>query len=247
MNLLQSDQSALTNNQWSLLSNLSHCYDDHSGLSIGEQFMTEQYLLPPKLRFKSTLMIEFIQRTLHESQLLYKNNRDFLALSADDRSILLHNTLKHIGSLSSNFIIYKVRLMDCPTYFDAIGSISHPRIIDCAKHVATRLDFDMIIMKLFLAILSFSTSSYTVYSNSPPVNLSNIKSVLHIQNTYIELLWQYLLYKYNFKQAVECLSELIRCFFAIHAAAVVTHDIQWLTETIHSLVQQTEQTFSLDD
>ncbi len=236
----------MTSDQWNLLSNLSHCYDEHSGLSMSEQFMAEQNFLPPKMRFKKTLMIEFIQRTLHESQFLYRSNQDFLSLSMDDRSCLLHNTLKHVGSLSSNFIIYKVQLMNCPTYFDTIGSISHPSIIPAAKRVADRLDFDMIIMKLFLAILSVSTINYTVYSYSPPVNISNIKQVLRIQNTYIELLWKYLLYKYNFVGAVKCLSELIRCFFAIHNAAVVTHDIQWLTDTIQSLVQQTEQTLSLD-
>ncbi len=87
MNLLRSDQSTLSVDQWSLLSSLSHCYDEHSGLLIGERFMNEQNLLPPMMRFRDTPMIEFIQKTLYESQLLYRSNQDFISLSADDRSI----------------------------------------------------------------------------------------------------------------------------------------------------------------
>jgi hypothetical protein len=213
---------------------------------MGERYMGEQSLLPPKRRFRNITMIEFIQNILNESQSLYKSNKDFLSLSTDDRSVILHTTSKFVGSLSSNFIISKVRLMSCSAYFDTIGSISHPRVIKFAERVANRLDFDMTVMKLFLAILSFSTISYTVYSHSPPMNLSNIKEVLRIQNAYIELLWRYLVYKYDFKTAVRCLSELIRCFFSIHDALVISHDVQWLTDTVDSLVQQTKQALSLD-
>ncbi len=247
MNLLRSDQSTLTVDQWNLLSNLSHCYDEHNGISIGERFMNEQSLLPLKMRFKSAPMIEFIQKILFESQLLYTNNRDFLSLSVNDRSFLLHNTLKYVASLSSNFIIHTVGLMNYPAYYTAVEMISHPSVVDAAKHIANRLDFDIVIMKLFLSILSFSTINYTVYSNTSPVNLSNINDVLRIQNTYIELLWQYLLYQDNFEGAVKCLSELIRCFLAIHDSVVVTYDVQWLTDAVQSLIQQTEQTLSLDN
>ncbi|CAF5191264.1 unnamed protein product, partial [Rotaria sp. Silwood1] len=61
LNLLQSDQSTLTVDQWNLISNLSHCYNEHSGLSIGENFMCQQNKLPLKLRFKSAPVIEFLR------------------------------------------------------------------------------------------------------------------------------------------------------------------------------------------
>ncbi len=247
MNLLRSNQSTLSLDQWNLLSNLSHCYDEDSGISIGERFMTEQNLLPLKMQFKSAPMIDFIQRTLCESQLFYRNNQDFISLSVDDRSCLLHSTLKYVASLSSNFIIHTVGLMNYPAYYTAVEMISHPNVVYAAKRLANRLDFDMIIMKLFLAILSFSTINYTIYSNISPGNLSNIKDVLRIQNTYIELLWQYLLYKYDFKRTVKCFSELIRCFFAVHDAEVRMHEVQWLTNTIDSIVEETELALILDE
>ncbi|CAF1321192.1 unnamed protein product [Rotaria sordida] len=246
LNLLQSDQSILTIDQWNLLSNLSHCYDEHSGLSIGEHFMLEQNALPLKLRFKKEPIKKLIQITLDRSQLLYKNNQDFLSLSADDRSILFHTTFTHTAHLSADMINYKIQLMNYPAYFHVIEMLTNPSLMPVVRRIADRLDFDMIIMKLFLVILSFSTTRYTVYSNTPPVNLSNIKEILRIQDTYIEITWRYLLYKYNFERSVICLSDLIRCFCAIHEAIVKVHDIPWPAETISSIVQQTEETLTLN-
>ncbi|CAF4975299.1 unnamed protein product, partial [Rotaria sp. Silwood1] len=152
LNLLQSDQSTLTVDQWNLLSNLSNCYDEYSGLLIDEHFMLEQSVLPFKFRFKQEPILNFVGMVLDKSQSLYTNNQNFLSLSEDDRSLLLHN------------------LFDCPAYFNTLEMITHPSVLPAAKRIAKRLDFDMIIMKLFLAILSFSTTRYTVYSNTSLVN-----------------------------------------------------------------------------
>ncbi|CAF1053192.1 unnamed protein product [Rotaria sordida] len=247
VNLLRSDQSTLTIDQWNLISNLSHCYDEYSGLSIGEHYIRKQNTLPLKLRFKAASLINLYQMMLEGGPLLYKNNRDFLSLSVNDRSILLRNTIRYAAGLSANFIVYQVRLMNYSAYYDAIGILSHPALIPVMKRMSKQLDFDLIVMKLFLAILPFSTIGYTVYSNSSPENLSDIKEILRIQDSYVELLWRYLLYKYNYEQAVKLFSNLIRPVFAIHAIIHKTLDIDWITDTIDSLVQQTDQTLTITD
>ncbi|CAF3954813.1 unnamed protein product [Rotaria sp. Silwood1] len=198
LNLLRSDQSTLTIEQWNLISNLLNCFNEHSGLSKSERYIFEQNKLPLRYRFKSTSIINLYQVLLDNNQSLYINNRDFRSLSIEDRSIILHNTIVHIGNLSSNFILYKIGLLNQSGFYDAIESFIPPRVIPFAKRMATRLDMDMIIMKLFLAILSFSTFNSTTYSNISPMNFSNHQHLLDIQNKYIELTWRYLLYKYNF-------------------------------------------------
>ncbi|CAF1030239.1 unnamed protein product [Rotaria sordida] len=247
LNLLRSDQSTLDVDQWNLISNLSHCYDEHSGLSIGQTYMHEQNKLPHKLRYKCASVSELYQMMFNDAQLLYKNNRDFRCLSADDRSILLHSTLSHTVTLSSNFILFKIGLMNYPAYYDAVGIISHPSVISVAQRLASRLDVDIIAMKLFLAILSVSTVNYTVYSNIHPVNLSNIKQILDIQDRYIELAWRYLCYKYNHKETVKYFSNFIRLFITLTEGIVISQDVQWFTDAIDSVVQRTKQAVSIDD
>ncbi|CAF3537627.1 unnamed protein product [Rotaria sp. Silwood2] len=209
--------------------------------------MRGQTDLPIKIRFKSAPVLEFIKVLLDETQLLYKNNRDFLCLSTDDRSILLHTTIKHIGSLSTNFIYHKIHLFSYSAYYDTVGMITNSAAITSTKRVANRLDFDVIVLKLLLAIVCFSTFRYTVYSNTPTVNLSNIKQILYIQSTYTELIWKYLVYKYNFEGAVKCFSDLIRCLFAVHDTIVTTEEIEWFADKVDSIVQKTEQILALND
>lgn len=247
MNLLQTDQSTLTVDQWNILSNLSHCYDDHAGLSFGERYMSEQHTLPPKLRFRITSILDLFQRALDATQSLYKNNGDFLSLSTNDRSILLHGTLSHTASISANFIVYKIHLLNQPAYYEAVQVISPPCLVAAAKRLSQRLDFDTIVMKFLLAILSFSTFRYTIYSNNSSDNFSNIQRILHIQDRYIEVIWRYLLYKYNHQHAVKCFSDFIRCLFVVNEGIVGAEDVQWFTDILDSVTEKAEQNLIISD
>ncbi|CAF0917289.1 unnamed protein product [Rotaria sordida] len=247
INLLRSDQSTLSIDQWNLISNLSHCYDAYSGLSMGERFAREQNARPPKLRLKGTSLIEFTRMALDGLRLLYEKNQDFVSLSADDRSILLQNTFKYTGCLTTNFILYKVGVTDYPTYYNNVEMISNRSLMLVTKRLGTQLNFDVIIMKLLLVIFSFSTMNHTVYSKTSSINLSNMKQILHIQDTYIELIWRYLLYKYNFEQTVKCFSDLLRCLFTVNEIIVKMEEIQWYTDQTDFLVEQINQTLILND
>ncbi|CAF1092323.1 unnamed protein product [Adineta ricciae] len=247
LNLVQADLSNLTNREWNLLSNVSHCYNEHSGLTKGKHYMTEQESLPLKLRFKTGPMLAFINSVLEGAELLYKNNQDFLSLSLEDRSSLLHSTTPYTASVSSNFIMYKIGLMNCAAYYNSLETITHSSLIPTAKRIATRLDFDVVVMKLMLAILSFSTVHYTVYTQARIENISDVKQLLNIQNIYIELTWKYLIYKYSYEQAVRCFSDMIRCVFAVNQAMVEIERIQWFTNMIDSFVQRTEDILTISD
>ena len=104
MNLLRIDQSTLAVDQWHVLSNLSNCFDHHSGLYIGEQYMSEQSNLPPRFRYKSASIIELYLMFIDGTQSIYKNNGDFLSLCSDDRSLLLLSTLPEVAGVTTNFI-----------------------------------------------------------------------------------------------------------------------------------------------
>ena len=247
MNLLRSDQSTLTVDQWNLLSNLSHCYDENAGLAMGGNYMSEQNNLLFNLRFQSSSIKPLYQLMLDATQSLYSKNRDFLSLSTEDRSILLHSTLTHTGGISSNFICHQIQLLSYSAYYDAVAIIASPTISSIARRFASRLNFDMNVMKLFLAILSFSTFRCVAFPSTSSANLSNVQEVLRIQDRYIELTWRYLLYTYNHEQAVKCFSDFIRCIFVTNEALIEAQEIQWFTSTIDSIVERTEQSLSLND
>lgn len=241
LNLLRSDQSRLTIDQWTLLSNLVHCYDEYSGFSIAQRFIRQQNELPPKMRFKLAALSEYLTSMLCTGQLLYERNADFISLCSHDRSILLHNTMKYVSGLGSCIITRHIRVLDDPAMYKSIESMYGSTALANGIRAVDQLDSDTIFIKLALALLAFSTFNYTYYTNTPPNNLINVKAILYIQDTYTELIWRYLVYKYNHQRAVLCFSNLTRCIFLINNSLIEMHRVKQYQDIIDSIVKQTEK------
>ncbi len=245
MNLLRSDQSTLTTEQWNLLSNLIHCYDEHSTFTTARHFLNEQNKLPIKIRFKLGPVNEFLTSCVAGAQVLFEKNANFVSLCSHDRSLLLHNTIKRVGGIGTCFTLHNIGLFGNPAFCKTAESIYGTIICDASKRTGVQLDSDVVFTKLILTVLIFSTPDYVYYTNTPPSNLKDMKTILHFQEMYIELAWRYLLYKYDHNRAVLSFSNLIRCLFTFHNAVVAAVKLQQYLDMINSFVKQTEETLSL--
>jgi len=241
-NLLQADQSILTIDQWNRFSNFMLCYDECSGVSLAERFISQQNILPLKLRFKCRSVNDFLSSIFAKAQLLFEKNPDFFSLYSHDRSILLHRQMKYIIIISLSFIVQQSHLFDYPAFNKAMETLFGTIIIIANK----LLCFDIPFLKLALAIISFSSFDYTIYENIPTENLTNIKTILQIQDIYIELAWRYLVYVYDDKQATICFSNLIRCILTVIGNIILLQDEKVFTDMMNVVVQRTEHSFNLD-
>jgi hypothetical protein len=230
----------LTTDQWLLLSNLIHCYDEHSGSMMALKFISEQNIFPPKLRYKFQSVNKFVTENIIQVQRIVEKNGDYLSLSSQDRSILLRNTIKHIGCFGATFILHHTHLLDDPTFNKTVELIFGSDVMLSIKPINNTYDSDITFIKLILSILAFSTIHYTIYTNTSPINLTNLKLIIHIQDTYTELTWRYLIYKYNEEQAIKRFSNLIRCLFNVHSTIVIANTIQQYTNMIDTIIEQTE-------
>ncbi len=115
------------------------------------------------------------------------------------------------------------------------------------KRLIDRLDFDITFIELILSVLSFSTTDYTIYTNTNPINLINIKTIIHIHDTYIELTWRYLIYKYQYHQAVLDFSKFLSCLFTLNAILAEVDEEKIFTDIIDSILDQTKQTLAHHD
>lgn len=249
-NLLENDKSTLTTNEWTLISNISNCYNEYSGLHVCQIYLNQQTNLPIKMRFKSLSIIEILQRLMNCSQTLYEKNQDFRNLSNDDRSLLVSNTCGYISSLSTTFITKQIGIMDSSTYYETLEFISSKQATQMTKYISQRIHPDILVIKIFLSIVSFSTTSMTMYSHlstttTTTTNLSNIRQIVEIQNRYIEILWKYLIYKYDYQRAIESICDLLRCCFALHEGLIIANDVQWYSDSVTNLVQQTESNLNI--
>ncbi|CAF1441492.1 unnamed protein product [Rotaria sordida] len=246
LNLLRSDISTLTVDQWNHLSNLVHCFDEHTEHSFIEHFIHEQSALPPKFRFKYASVRNFFTSMMSKVQLVFEKNRDIFSLSLHDRSTLLRSTVEYTTSIGGAVILRQAHLFDNPAFFKSAELIFRPSAVALTKQTIDQLDPDITFIKIIFAVVAFLISNYTVYTSTAPTNLTDAKKILRIQDIYTDLVWRYLIYKYNDHDAILCFSNFIRCLFLINDSVVEAHEAQQYTDIIDSVVEATQQKLTLN-
>ncbi len=222
-----------------------HCYDEYGGISLAKDFISEQNALPLKLRYKLEPVSEFMTSNMSRVQQILEKNGDYLHLCSEDRLILLRHTVKHTSYFGGTFVLHQVHLFNNPLFYKTAEILfgSHP--LQRTKCLIDSFDSDVTFIILIVAVLAFSTTNYTVYRNTAAINLINMKTVLHIQDTYIELAWRYMVYKYNYLQAIKRFSHLLRCLFHTNDIIVEVNRVEECNNIIDSVVKQTEQILSI--
>src|SRR5689334_1782155 len=109
------------------------------------------------MRFKSKPIGELLVSCVVSAQLLFEKNANFISLCSHDCSILLQNSMKRIGGLSCIFILQNFHLYDNPAFFKATGLFYGSDNLTITRQIGNLLDSDIIIVKLLLGILIFST------------------------------------------------------------------------------------------
>jgi len=235
----------LTIYQWNLLSNLIHCYDEYGGHSLIQRYIQQQNALPVKLRFKYSSSGEFLAFMMGNIQLAFEKNRDLLSLSSHDRTTLLRNTVEYRTSFGGMFMSRQHQLFNYPSFYNSLEIIFNQTAVAFSKRTINQLDPDDTFLKIIFAIMAFSTTNCTIYTKLDPINLTDIKKVLSIQNVYVELAWRYILYKYGHHQAVIRFSNLIRCLLFLNRSIAEAHESKQFAEMIDTVIEQTEQILCL--
>lgn len=244
MNLLDKDQSILTNEQWNLLSNLIHSYDETSALPIAKNFIQELDSKPAKIRFKIT-----VEQVMELSNLFYQrtepfilSNQDFHSLPIDDRSIVLHGAIDSVSCLGGGFLLRQSGLIENAAFCQGLELTFGSIPFNFTKTILSLLDENDDLVKLALALLAFSTSNCTIFNENTSTSfVKDYRSVLRIQDIYAEAIWKYLIYRYSFSHAVMRFHRLVQCLILTltiktHLQAVKNH-----RDAIDSLIEKIEE------
>ncbi|CAF4395760.1 unnamed protein product [Rotaria sp. Silwood2] len=228
LSLLNNDRSNLTKNEWNLLSNVIHAYDEANIIPQIKYNLEQQSSLPPKLRSKASKAIDIFRVLLSTLQPFIECSPYFHHLSTDTRQALVQNNSEIAGTLNSIFIIREIKALDNMAFIASCTSIYGSEVIKHSDHLITRLEPNGILVKIMILILTFSTNCSIVnpYYSSCIMNLPTALSVLNIQNVLVTMLWKYLNYQYGFIGAVRCFNCLIKCVLDILYSANEMRNVQ---------------------
>ena len=138
---------------------------------------------------------------------------DFQILTLDEKSSLYQRNLHGVLHLSAT-LIYHLAGMFHSSHNDhlLISSYGYEIFIQI-KRIASQFDYDLIIMKLYLFILAFSSGCYIVN----PLDQRNDDRFLQgtfrlfgSQNVYVETLWKYMIYRYGYYDAALRFARMIK-------------------------------------
>ena len=159
LDLLEQNRSALTANDWTLLSNVLHAYDSKCPLKNIREQMEIQAKYPSKMRLKMvsanymnlishfySTIVRFVEDIIH-----------FSDLPPRDRLGLLHRNMASLGTFHGLFIVRELNLDQNYEYNYCATETYGPNISQRISRIASMLDQDGTLIKLLMAVLCFST------------------------------------------------------------------------------------------
>ncbi|CAF1642716.1 unnamed protein product [Adineta ricciae] len=241
--LFQHDRLLLTSNQWNVLLNVIHDYDQTSPTTQIREFFHRQSTYPPKIRMKL-----FSEKFSHVFQSIFRSLGSFLerlpefcTLKLQEKVELLHRNLRNIGRFSGMFLLRETNLYTSPLHYTS-------DLYEENLRITHQYNVDETILKLFLVTLVFSTCTDVVqassngksrsesmnYKNSPLENdsLVLVEDLTTIQNVYVDILFKYMLYRYGLRDAVLRFAKMTKTFLDKMCCFVQTEESSRLQNEI---------------
>ncbi|CAF1020650.1 unnamed protein product [Rotaria sp. Silwood1] len=245
LSLLNNDRSNLTIDEWNLLSNIIHAYDEVNIIPQMKYHLEQQSSLPPKLRLNPSKSILIFKIFLSTFLPFIEHSSYFHDLSIHIRQILIQNNSEIAGTLNSIFVIREIKALDNMAFITSCTSIYGDEVIKHSVQLAARLETNGILVKIMILILAFSTNCSIInsYYSGSTMNLSSALSVLNIQSMLVTMFWKYLIYHYGFSGAVRCFNHLIKSVLDILYSANEMRNAQH-EKMIDTLVEETKRSLT---
>lgn len=249
LSLLRNDRSTLNSDQWNLISNLIHIYDEQHCIPQIKSVFDEICSLPLKLRTKPSKISDMINQ-LHNGVLpLAEHSLDLRSLPIDVRRAAAKHNMYNSGSINALFLFRELDLYNNPAFIDvARGCYTNDIVIEFARN-SHACDPNGILIKIFVFILMFSSNCSIVMLDEQEDfrTMSNSIHLVKIQNLYVTTLWKYLLYLYGHEEAVRRFMGLVQRLLNILYIAELILNNAVHSRVIDTIIADTERVLVLND
>jgi hypothetical protein len=263
LDLLNADRSSLNVNQWGLISNITHIYDvlfeEHKQKLIHFQMQDEQK--PVKLRLKISKYQQLAATYIAFIVPFLERIPDYQSLEQSNRLTLIHNNLVTLTSFHGH---YMMSVTGFTPYFNRnyapiVNMIYGNEVVVGNEKLRQRCDSifhtDLFLAKLVLVMFTFSNItpclSFTLYPTSKSMSdeVMFSKTLFQIQNTYVDVLWRYMLFRFRDENLVVRLYASIVCY-CLHVQKLsyqVAEQNDLHKDMMEKLTEQVETELNLQD
>jgi hypothetical protein len=213
------DRSTLTTDQWTLVSNIIHVYDQQQLIERVRSILDGKHALPAKLRSKSFDTLQLISEPMRCLPALVQHSSHYRALSSSAHRLSQVNNLFFTGAVNGYLVARETHAFDNAIYMAACGALyGHDYMVKCSKDNA-RLEPNGNLLKIFLFVLIFSSNcSIVMYEGDGDGDgdeedggrWSNTVELGRVQDVYVTMLWKYMVYLYGHDQAAIRFASMVK-------------------------------------
>ena len=230
-------------NDWSIISNIVHAFEAFSSVNEIRRQIELTTNTASNLPFGLTQSYQILSSFSHSLRLFISSIPDFQVLPPSEQCSLLQRNLFGLFAFGGVYLMGQSGIFDSTENTMALQPLYGLEMIERIQRLYIQLDSDSILIKILLIALAFSSNSYT---NAPRGDsfLSGTFRLFGSQNIYVELLWKYLIHRYEYQSSVERFSSLIQ---RILHALTLTMEIYQSNPVFQSFIDQLEQSLLVND
>ncbi|CAF1357220.1 unnamed protein product [Adineta ricciae] len=247
LNILRADTSRLNNDEWTLLSNLVHSYDERKVLPVCESLYKDDESLQLMQPANETLIKQFFMLLYETTELCLRSNGDLRHLAYNDRLVLLRTGADSIACYGGVFSMYQFQLNICRSFLKALFRIYGEHSLYLTLNSIKFIDHDIVLNKIACLLLLFTRTTCIFSPTALSSDQMNTNVIFKIQNQYADVTWKYLLYRYGHCEAVQRFTNLIQSLLAVIQMMSQVQSVQSHVNDIERIVENTELEFILED
>lgn len=138
-------------------------------------------------------------------------------------------------------------ILDDPYFYRSAEVIFTEEVMSTIVPLTQSFDPDVTFLKLILSILAFSTAHSMALTEGTDKIFADVRAILHVQDSYVELAWKYMVYKYTNEQAVKRFCQLLRFLFNVNRTINLVNGVEAYRDLLDTVIERTEKTLSLKD
>ncbi|CAF3329583.1 unnamed protein product [Rotaria socialis] len=198
-----------------VISNVVHAYDAFSPIFLMRRTMSLLKTSASDPQHGISQAIRIMLGVYHGVQSFIGSTPDFKILTCAEQHSLLNRNLLGLVCGGLLCIVHESGMFDAPKNELVFSLLYGTELTQHARSICQKLNCDLILIKLLIIALAFSSNCYMV-DNQENIGedalLLGTFRLFGSQNAYVEILWKYLIHNYGFDRSVHIFSKLIKQF-----------------------------------
>jgi hypothetical protein len=175
---------------------------------------------------------------------------DFRVLTTAEQCSLLRRNMYGLLTFYCIFVFRESGVFDNTNTENVILPLYGYKNVQSIKRIAIRLEHDSTLAKLMLIILTFSSNYFQLSDKDRAIKDGLLNGTFRLfgsQNFYAELLWNYMTYRYSFRDAVRRFNGMINIALdALKLASDIYHSNKIHRDFMDNIAEQYEHFLKLN-